>query len=140
VTTIAIPSIADQFSAAMAAIVPFFIAVFSVWWASVVFIWRAFEWRYAGIVEKYKTVLELTLQEADILKRKVERLEEAADKFNKQPSPELAADVREQAVGVGQANTAIIQTLTTLGGIGRGRVCEDVVQPVYVPEDEKKKS
>jgi hypothetical protein len=71
------PSITEQIGAVLSAPIPFFLALFGVLVPSIYGIWSAFDWRYGGVIERYKTVLELVAKEAEVAKQKQEELQEA---------------------------------------------------------------
>ena len=69
------PSAADQLSAALNAPIPFFFAIVAVGVVIAGAIWRAFQWRYDGIIELTRTMLELARTEAVTAKARQTELE-----------------------------------------------------------------
>ena len=70
-----LPSAADQFSAALNAPIPFFIAMVVVAVALASAIWKAFSWRYDGIIEMTQERVVLAQAEAKSAKEKQTELE-----------------------------------------------------------------
>jgi hypothetical protein len=70
-----LPSAADQFSAALSAPIPFFIAMVVVAVALASAIWKAFSWRYDGIIEMTQERVVLAQAEAKSAKEKQTELE-----------------------------------------------------------------
>jgi septal ring factor EnvC (AmiA/AmiB activator) len=70
------PSASDQFTAVLNAPLPFFLALFAVVAALAVAIWRAFEWRYGGIIEMTRTMVEAAKTDAASSKTRESELKE----------------------------------------------------------------
>ena len=70
-----LPSAADQFSAALSAPIPFFIAIVVVAVALATAIWKAFLWRYDGIIEMTRERVVLAQAEAKSAEKKQTELE-----------------------------------------------------------------
>jgi hypothetical protein len=64
------PNASDQLSAALSAPIPFFVAIFAVAIGIWGIVWKAFDWRYAGIIEQTKSMLELARAENESFKNK----------------------------------------------------------------------
>jgi hypothetical protein len=128
-----LPTLHEQLSAVLAAPVPFFFTVLLVWLATIGAIsgalWWAFKWRYDGIIEKYKTVLDLALRDAEIVRRRKDELEAGVKSLPEKHGEERASalsTIEQQFAALGQANNAITETLSsapfhTFGRIGSGR-------------------
>jgi hypothetical protein len=127
--TTTLPSVADQFAAVLNAPLPFAFALGVV----AVAVWRAFEWRYAGVIEKTRSLWELAEHDAksaktreDELKKTVEQLTnelrdirtdaEAADKLVKiekiEKIEKTAAEVAAQVQKLEKANNAVSETVS----------------------------
>jgi hypothetical protein len=70
----------EQIDVVVNAPIPFFIVLVTVCGVAVVAIWRAFEWRYAAVLEKTRTLFDLAGQETEIVKRREAELNEVVKK------------------------------------------------------------
>jgi hypothetical protein len=132
-------SVTDQINAVLSAPIPFFFALFAVLAFALVAIWRAFEWRYAAVIEKTRTLLDLARFEAQAEKQKVVELTETmkkqageidALKEKAEQVPEMrpllanlsatTSTANLQLVELEKASTAVSETLR------RGAVLTDV--------------
>jgi hypothetical protein len=128
------PTISDQFAAAFSALIPFTLAVLAV----TAMIWRAFQWRYDGVIEKLNAMLRLAAEENRIQKERQTDLatdlaaaEKKLDEFVKVKGAEGAPDLkplkqdlsklRLAVESASQANTAVDEALrrgATVTGAG----------------------
>jgi hypothetical protein len=152
--------VSEQITAVSNSLIPFGFAVGFV----AIVIWRAMEWAYRRRIDLLLTMHDQVAAENQIIKDRASRLE-ANDVSQKQEIAELrervkdipdlqpaiqrlsqSSDEAKMLLGqLGQANNAISEALSRAGTplvlrSGRGGVFEDVVEPVYVPEDKKNKS
>ncbi|MEX1061237.1 MAG: hypothetical protein WED13_09480 [Methyloceanibacter sp.] len=120
------PTLTDQISAILSAPIPFFFALFAIVAPTVFGIWRAFDWRYGALMEKYKGVYELALKENEVARKKQEELEATTGRLSGEvekmrqgaapPTDELLAvlsSVKEQLEGLRKANTSVTDTIST---------------------------
>jgi hypothetical protein len=77
--TTTLPSIADQFAAVLNAPLPFLLAL----GIGAVAVWRAFEWRYGGVIEKTKSLWELAEHDAAGAKKREDELKKTVQKLTR---------------------------------------------------------
>jgi hypothetical protein len=122
--TTTLPSVGDQFAAVLNAPLPFLLAL-----AAVAFVvWRAFEWRYAGVTEKTKSLWELAEHDAKAAKEREAELKETVQKLTEELSDirnkkdaeladklvkieKVAAEVATQVKELEKANNAVSETV-----------------------------
>lgn len=160
-TPFALPSVSDQFAAVLSAPLPFFLALAAVLIPTILFIWRAMEWRYGGIIEIWQTRHTQAVGDFEIARRREGELEktvnelktevatlreEAKDIAKLQPSIDkvaASADVAgRQLTRLGEANTALAEVLgnVPIKGIKLlGRGSSATVYEVEQEGDGKKK-
>jgi hypothetical protein len=129
----------EQIDVVVNAPIPFFIVLVTVCGVAVVAIWRAFEWRYAAVLEKTRTLFDLAGQETEIVKRREAELNEVvkkqtneiADLKNKAPAEvrplidalsATTATVNSSLTELGRANTAVHDTVTLGSSLTSGGV------------------
>jgi ribonuclease HI len=61
-----VPAVEQQFAAVLGAPLPFFLALFAVLVPVCIFIWRAMEWRYRGIIDATQTMHELARKQHQV--------------------------------------------------------------------------
>lgn len=126
-----LPSASDQLSAALNAPIPFFFAIGAVFIVIAGMVWKAFQWRYDGIIELTRTMLELARTQADAakarqteleatvksLESKIEQLVKSAGSSSRDVQ-QLAEEISKtsltasaQVVRLGEANNAVSDAL-----------------------------
>ncbi len=124
------PTVEQQISAVLGAAVPFFVALFAILAPLCVFIWRAMEWRYKGIIDIKQAMLDQAAHQHQIavenesalratLADQKKDIEEAR---KKDPANTLILHVSEaadtakiQLDNISTANSAVSHTLIAAG-------------------------
>jgi hypothetical protein len=112
---VSLPSLSEQFAAALSALVPFSLAVLVVG----IVIWRAFEWRYQAVIEKTKSLYELSQSTAQLAQKAAaekeatlsgtvaelnQEIKELTAKLEEQPN-KMSADVMPAMKKLNQTST-----------------------------------
>jgi hypothetical protein len=124
---ITLPSVADQFAAALSAPLPFVIAVGVAVAVAVGVIWRAFEWRYAGVIEKTSSLWKLAEHDVAAAKKREAELKETVEQLTNELNEskkdaeladklvkieKVAAKAATQVQELRDANNAISETVS----------------------------
>jgi hypothetical protein len=158
--TTTLPSVADQFAAVLNAPLPFLLALAAVAY----FVWRAFEWRYAGVIEKTRSLWELAEHDAagakkreTDLKETVQELTDELSNIREDAEPvdkrafvaalekakKAAAELGAQMQELEQANNAVSDTVrrgaVSAGVVSRGPGATVIVEEIPAVRPGKKR-
>jgi len=139
-------SVTDRIAAVFSAPIPFFPALFSVLAVALVFIWRAMEWRYGGVIALTRTMLQLAEREAQSAKQKeselsdtIKKLISEIDDLKKAPvGSDLQPRITNLANTTTTANSQLVELRKTNSAVSdflrRGATANATVQglPAYL--------